>query len=103
MRFAKVSNMPEPQAQFTVHFKLNNMGPKVNRIFSLLPMVIMLGFKGFTSKYWLVKTDTNEYMGVYQWSTSADAKHYSQSIAAKFIQKRSAKGSFNFTISQIDL
>ena len=87
-----------PETTFIVRFRPRRMPPWLNRTFSLLPMIPMLGFRGFRSKYWCVDDATGLFQGVYEWQTQADAETYSRSIALRFIQGRSEPGSVTFSI-----
>lgn len=100
-RYAEIKKeAPKAEAWFIVRFQLKNMSVKKNKIFSILPMLILFHFKGFRSKYWLMDEQTNTCMGVYTWQTLEDAKRYSQSIAMKFMTKRSVAGSVQFCIGK---
>ena len=93
-RYAELKkNLEEPSGWFIVHFQLKNMDVRKNKIFSLIPMLVLFTFKGFRSKYWLMDEANNACMGVYRWQTEEDARRYSESIAMKFMRKRSVEGS----------
>lgn len=89
---------PEPCAYFIVRFKVRNMSIKQNIIFSLVPMMIFMGFKGFRRKYWAVNYETGLNQGLYEWQTLKDAENYSKSIAMKFMSKRSIPESVEYKI-----
>ncbi|OHD57124.1 MAG: hypothetical protein A2Y33_09370 [Spirochaetes bacterium GWF1_51_8] len=82
-------NAPEPQAVFVVRFRPKKMSVRANIRFSLLPMMIFMGFSGFRSKYWAVDYETGLCQGLYEWQTAADAENYSRSVAMRFMAKRS--------------
>lgn len=67
------SDQPEPQAYFWIRFQPANMGVKANILFSLLPMMVFMGFPGFRTKYWGVQNETGLCQGLYEWQTVADA------------------------------
>ena len=56
--------------------------------FSLLPMMIFMGFHSFREKYWCVNDEIGLCQGVYAWQTMDDARNYSQSIAMQFMTNR---------------
>ena len=91
-------NISNPQAVFRIRFQPKNMTVKQNKRFSWMPMLILMGFHGFRSKYWMVNEETGICQGVYEWDTLQDAERYSKSIALRFITKRSVKGSVHYEI-----
>ena len=100
-RYAEIrKKAKEPEAWFIVRFQLKNMDVRKNKVFSIFPMLLLFHFKGFRSKYWLMDEKTNTCMGVYRWQTLEDARRYSQSIAMKFMTKRSTPHSVKFCIGQ---
>jgi len=64
-------------------------------------MMVFMGFKGFSSKFWCVNKDTGLCQGLYKWQTVKDAENYSKSIAMKFMTRRSYPDSVEYEI--IDL
>ena len=92
------SKQPEPQAYFWVRFKPMNMGIQANIHFSLIPMMIFMGFSGFRSKYWGVNMQTGLCQGLYEWQTVEDAREYVQSIAMRFMTRRSDPASISYGI-----
>ncbi len=88
----------EPQAVFIVRFKPKGMSVQQNIRFSLLPMLIFMGLRGFREKYWCVNDDSGLCQGVYAWQTLEDARNYSQSIAMRFMTGRSHPDSVSFQI-----
>lgn len=97
-RYAYRNDWKESKARFYVKFKLKKMNTERNKLFSMLPMLVLFRFKGFRAKYWLCNEQTNECVGLYHWATYEDAKRYSQSIAMKFMMLRSVEGSVEFEI-----
>ncbi len=94
----RTDHRAEPQAVFVVRFKPKGMSVQQNIRFSLLPMMIFMGFRGFREKYWCVDDDTGLCQGVYAWQTLEDARNYSQSIAMRFMMERSYPESVSFQI-----
>ena len=100
-RYAELKKTDKkPEAWFIVKFTLKHMDVKKNRYFSLLPMLALIHFKGFYSKYWLMNEKTNTCMGVYRWKTRLDAERYAKSIAMKFMTKRSIPDSVKYEIGE---
>ena len=87
-----------PAAAFVVRFCPRNMTVAQNIRFSVFPMLILLGFRGFREKYWCVNDETGLCQGVYAWQTVEDAENYSKSIAMRFMSNRSDPESVNFKI-----
>lgn len=86
-----------PEAVFVVRFK-PYMSMKKNVRFSLLPMMIFMGFRGFREKYWAVDKATGLCQGLYQWQSLKDAENYSRSVAMRFMSKRLVPGSLESRI-----
>lgn len=82
-----------PEGVFIVRFKPNGMTIRQNIRFSLLPMMIIIGFHGFREKYWCVNDQNGLCQGVYLWQTVEDAENYSKSIAMRFMTSRSEPNS----------
>ena len=87
-----------PGAIFTVRFRVTNMSPKQNKVFSLLPMPFFVGLPGFRSKLWMLNDTYGIFQGLYEWDTLQDAKNYAHSFAMKFMKKRSVPGSVSYEI-----
>ncbi len=94
----QASHQGRPKAVFIVRFCPRNMTVKQNIRFSLIPMMIFMGFKGFREKYWCVNDETGLCQGAYAWQTLEDAENYSKSIALRFMANRSDPESVNFRI-----
>ena len=100
-RYAEKTDGTKPGAKFEITFQLKNMSAEKNEKFSLLPMLFVVGCKGFYSKYWLVNAETNTCRGIYQWDSLENAIAYSKSFAVKFMSMRSVKGSIEYHVSEI--
>ena len=97
-RRVKIKNRDNSKAYFIIRFKPKNMTAEQNIKFSRLPMMIFMGFKGFSSKYRAVDYSTGLCQGFYEWETEEDAINYSKSIALKFMKNRSEKESVEYWI-----
>jgi hypothetical protein len=84
-----IAGRKPPEGVFIVRFKPNGMTISQNIQFSLLPMMIIIGFHGFREKYWCVNDKTGLCQGIYLWQTVKDAEDYSKSIAMQFMTNRS--------------
>lgn len=94
----RAPQLGKPKAVFIVRFRPRNMTVRENIRFSLLPMMIFMGFRGFREKYWCVNDETGLCQGVYAWQTMEDAENYSKSIAMRFMANRSDPESVHFRI-----
>ena len=97
-RHAEVSAPGEPAGVFIVRFTPARLGVRQNIRFSLLPMVPLLGMRGFCEKYWCVNEQAGECQGIYAWQTVADAQAYARSIALRFMTGRSLPGSVSHQV-----
>lgn len=86
-------------AVLTLHFKVKNMSPAVNRFYSLLPLALYIGDPGFRSKLFTINEE--DCQSIYEWDTVEDAENYVQSIALKSILLRSVPGSFSYSIKAV--
>ena len=97
-RHVQVKGADEPAAVFIVRFTPARMSVRQNIRFSILPMILLLGFRGFREKYWCVNPESGMCQGIYAWQTLADAEAYSESIALRFMTRRSQPGSVSHRI-----
>lgn len=88
----------DPRAVFKVRFRVANMSPGRNKIFSRFTIPFFSGLPGFRSKLWLLDAETGDNMGIYEWDTPEDAAFYAQSFAMRFMTRRSVPGSAKFEI-----
>ncbi len=91
------SNQPkQPGAVLVLHFRVTNMTPEQNKLYSLLPLPLYIGDKGFRTKLFTIN---GEYcQSIYEWDTVQDARNYLASMALKTVQMRSVPGSFSYKI-----
>ncbi len=89
-----------PGALLTLRFRVTNMTPGVNRFYSVLPLVLYIGDKGFRSKLFTINGDLCQ--SIYEWDTVLDAENYLQSLALKTILLRSVTGSFSSSIQPLE-
>lgn len=88
-----------PGALLTLRFKVTNMTPGVNRFYSVLPLLLYIGDKGFRSKLFTINGDNCQ--SIYEWDTVQNAENYLQSLALKTILLRSVTGSFSSSIQAL--
>ena len=85
----RAANMNKPEGAFVVRFRPKDMTVQQNIRFSLLTMLIFMGFHGFREKFWCVNDQSGLCQGVYAWQTVEDAENYSKSIAMRVMTSRS--------------
>ena len=88
----------KPGAVFRVRFQVAHMSPKLNKIFSLLPIPFFIGLPGFRSKLWMLNNADGGFQGIYEWDTVQDAEKYAGSFAMKFMAVRAVPGSVSCEI-----
>ena len=74
-------------------FHLKGKSPKVNQLFSVLPIPFFVGLPGFYAKFWCAAPKSGDFHGFYKWQTAAHAEAYANSFAMEFIAHRSVPGS----------
>ena len=90
-------NQPEHSgAVLVLHFKVTNMSPALNQLYSLLPLPLYIGDPGFRSKLFTINGE--DCQSIYEWDTIQDAENYVNSIALKTILRRAVPGSISYKI-----
>ena len=91
-------NSEDTPAVFIVRFKFAKLSQKANRITSLIPIPLIVGFPGFRDKIWMVNEETGYWQGVYQWESEKAIEDYQQSFVLGIMNKRSIQESLSYTI-----
>ena len=86
------------QAVFKVRFKFKNLSTGVNKRLSIIPAPFLMGMKGFREKDWTINESTNDFQGIYQWSTKETAERYPDTFIFKLMTKRAAPGTVSYEI-----
>ena len=86
------------QAVFKVRFKFKNLSTGANKRLSIIPAPFLMGMKGFREKYWTINENTNDFQGIYQWSTKETAERYPETFIFKLMTKRAAPGTVTYEI-----
>lgn len=94
----RTSSSDEPQAVFIVRFRPAHVTVQANIRFSLLTMMIFMGFRGFREKFWCVNDETGLCQGVYAWQTLQDAQNYASSVAMRVMTNRSEPDSVTLKV-----
>jgi hypothetical protein len=85
-------------AVFIVRFKFAKLSQKANRITSLIPIPLIVGFPGFRDKIWMVNEETGYWQGVYQWESEKTIEDYQQSFVLGIMNRRSIQESLSYTV-----
>ncbi len=85
-------------AIFKVRFRFKNLSIGVNKRLSIIPAPFLIGMEGFLEKDWTINEATNEFQGIYQWSSTEAAKNYPNSFIFKLMIKRAAPGTVTYEI-----
>ena len=86
------------QAVFKVRFKFKNLSTGANKRLSIIPAPFLMGMKGFREKDWTINENTNDFQGIYQWSTKETAERYPDTFIFKLMTKRAAPGTVSYEI-----
>ena len=86
------------QAVFKVRFKFKNLSTGANKRLSIIPAPFLMGMKGFREKDWTINENTNDFQGIYQWSTKETAERYPDTFIFRLMTKRAAPGTVSYEI-----
>ena len=89
---------PENSAVFKVRFKFKNLSTQANKRLSIIPVPFLMGMKGFQEKIWTINKSTNDFQGIYQWSSKEAAMRYPDTFIFKLMTKRAAPGTISYEI-----
>jgi hypothetical protein len=85
-----------PGAILTIHFKVTNMSPQLNQLYSLVPLPLYIGYPGFRSKLFTINGE--DCQSIYAWDSVQEAQNYVNSVALKTILMRAVPGSVHWEI-----
>jgi hypothetical protein len=83
---------------FKVKFRFRNLSPEANKRLSIIPAPFLVGMKGFREKIWTINEKTNEFQGIYQWSSRETAGRYPETFIFRLMTKRAAPGTVSYEI-----
>jgi hypothetical protein len=89
---------PDNLAVFKVRFKFKNLSSGANKRLSIIPAPFLMGTEGFREKDWTINESTNEFQGIYQWSSREAAEQYPDTFIFKLMTKRAAPGTVSYEI-----
>lgn len=81
----------ETTSVFIVSFKFARLSHKVNKIASIIPMLLITGFPGFLTKIYAVNKENDYWQGMYQWKSKQALEEYKKSFVFKMMNKRAIK------------
>ena len=85
-------------AVFKVKFKFKNLSTGANKRLSIIPAPFLMGMEGFREKNWTINENTNDFQGIYQWSSREMAERYPDTFIYKLMTKRAAPGTVSYEI-----
>ena len=89
---------PDDLAVFKVRFKFKNLSTGANKRLSIIPAPFLMGMKGFQEKIWTINKSTNDFQGIYRWSSKEAAMRYPDTFIFKLMTKRAAPGTISYEI-----
>lgn len=97
-------NYSQPEVTLIVHFRLklirnNSFFHWLFQSLCLLDTPVWVGFPGFRRKFWMVDIHTKDYLGIYRYEGSENAKSYAEYISAVLIPL-STKNSVWFEVKE---
>ena len=82
---------------FLVSFKFAHLSHSVNKLTSIIPMLIIAGTPGFITKIYAVDTAEGYWQGMYQWNSVENLNEYKRSLVFRMMNKRAIPGSLSMT------
>ena len=73
---------------FIVSFKFAHLSYKVNKLTSIIPMLMISGFPGFMAKMYAVNPEDGYWQGMYQWESVKYLEEYKKSFVFRMMNKR---------------
>lgn len=86
---------------FVISFKFAHLSHKVNKLASVIPMLLITGFPGFIKKMYAVNFKNGYWQGMYQWESKEHLEEYKKSFVFKMMNKRAISDSIT-SIEMID-
>lgn len=73
---------------FLVSFKFAHLSHSVNKLASIIPMLIIAGTPGFIAKIYAVDTGEGLWQGLYQWDSVENLNEYKKSFVFRMMNRR---------------
>lgn len=78
---------------FIVSFKFAHLSHRVNKLASVMPMLLITGFPGFIKKMYAVNIKNSYWQGMYQWKSKEHLEEYKKSFVFRTMNKRAISSS----------
>ena len=85
-------------AIFKVRVRFKDLSTRANKRLSIIPAPFLAGMEGFQEKAWTINEATNDFQGIYQWSSHEAAVKYPDSFIFKLMANRAAPGTVTYEI-----
>jgi len=93
--FRHITKLPDRKIKhpvtFIVSFKFGRLSHNGNRLVSIIPMMLIIGFPGFQTKIYAVNKANGYWQGMYQWKSQMHLEAYLQSFIYKMMNRRALK------------
>ena len=84
-------NHVDGECVFIVSFKFAHLSHKANKLTSIIPMLMIAGFRGFVAKMYAVNPDNGYWQGMYQWKSIGHLNDYKKSLVFRMMNKRAIR------------
>ena len=91
----KTSETNSRGSVFLVSFKFASLSFRVNKLTSIIPMLIIAGTPGFTTKIYAVCPDDGYWLGMYQWDSIENLNKYKTSFVFRMMKRRAIADSLS--------
>jgi hypothetical protein len=85
----------ESEIVFIIRFKFTRLSHRVNKMVSIIPMLLITGFPGFQTKMYAVNEKSGYWQGMYQWESKQALEEYKKSFVFKVMNRRAVKSSLS--------
>lgn len=82
---------------FLVSFKFAHLSHSVNKLTSIIPMLIIAGTPGFITKIYAVDKEEGYWQGMYQWDSVENLNKYKRSFVFRMMNRRAIPESLSMT------
>jgi len=88
-------NRSTMECVFIVSFKFAHLSNRVNKLTSIMPMLMIAGFPGFVAKVYALNANNGYWQGMYQWKSLGQLEDYKKSFVFRMMNKRAITDSIN--------
>ena len=82
---------------FLVSFKFAHLSHSLNKLASIIPMLMIAGTPGFLAKIYAVDPDEGYWQGMYQWESIEHLNKYKKSFVFRMMNRRAVPESISDT------